>query len=614
MAKPISEETIQAAKAAFMFLSKAAHPSLFQTWNLALGRAITSCVPGSEEAYNWLLQNIRSPRGASFAAKGVQYTRFIAVETSKSRLKAFQARAMAAVQAGDCIALLWRLANDTDIAKGDLLASIAIERIGGRNLRYLFPLPGSINEDGQTYTLKRFDPECISRPTQFKSEKEPKKQLADPTERRGEELVDVLAAYGIECKLASMTKGPTVTTYEITPKRGTPGSKVSDRVDDIAREMSAPSAFVMPSTGHNTIGIQIPNQMRETVLFSALLDSDAYRNGGVLPLILGKDVSGSPLVVDLQKMPHLMIAGTTGSGKSVGVKTMLMSLALRYSPAELGFVMLDPKRVELTAFRGLPHLVSPVVTNPDRAVQALQWVLGEMTARYDAMERVGVDNIAAYNARVPARERTAYLIVVIDEFADLMMTASDAIEGAVQRIAQFARAAGIHLIMATQRPSVDVVTGVIKANMPTRLSYRVLAPQDSVTILVKKGAEQLLGEGDGFLLEAGGRLVRLQGAFITAEEIRERIAHMRQGPVRDLIFGALPGQPQRRIALAAPQNAIVETPRDRVIRELRDNEIMTTRDLTDFAGVTRQQLYRMEEAGLIMGIGSSTETRWRLVD
>ena len=617
MAQPVPQDQAKAANAAFSFAKRIAPATLFQRWTFVCGRGQVSFAAESNDAYTWLLKNIRSISGVLLSVKGLQYTNFIAVETHRDNIRAFPPRAMAAVQSGNNVAFLWRIQNEADLAKADLLAAIAIERLGGYNLNYLYPLPGSIRH-GSTVTILRCDPSCISRPTQFKSAADVKKIATDPDERQGEEIVAILKAYGIKCTLASVVRGPTVLTIEVTPERGTPGSKITERAADIAREMSVDSAFVMPSTGRNTIGIQIPNKKRETVLFSGLIESAAYRNGGTLPLILGKDVAGEPLVVDLQKMPHLMIAGTTGSGKSVGVKTMILSLAHRLLPAELGFVLIDAAKrgSEFSVFGALPHLVGPVVTTPERAVKALEWVIAEMNARYDAMERAGSVNIGDYNARAAAGQRMPYFVVVIDEFADLMLTASEEVEAAVQRIAQLARAVGIHLIMATQRPSVDVVTGVIKANFPTRISYRVVAPQDSVTILNKKGAEALLDEGDGIWLRPGGHMTRFQGSFAGTDEIRASVASIaRGGARRPAIFAAaaLPPEPARRVALAAPAGeAIVETVEDLVLRALCMNGPMTTARLTQFAGVNRQKLHRMETAGLIESAQSGRETRWRL--
>ncbi|HYF55158.1 MAG TPA: DNA translocase FtsK, partial [Salinarimonas sp.] len=356
--------------------------------------------------------------------------------------------------------------------------------------------------------------------------------------------------------------GPVVTLYELEPAPGTKSSRVIALADDIARSMSAVSARVAVVQGRNAIGIELPNARRETVYLRELLASADFEGSkGKLALCLGKTIGGEPVIADLARMPHLLVAGTTGSGKSVAINTMILSLLYRLTPAECRLIMVDPKMLELSVYDGIPHLLSPVVTDPKKAVIALKWAVREMEERYRRMSRLGVRNIDGYNARVaeaaargetitravPAGfdretgealqaqeamslEALPYIVVIVDEMADLMMVAGKEIEGAIQRLAQMARAAGIHLIMATQRPSVDVITGTIKANFPTRISFQVTSKIDSRTILGEMGAEQLLGQGDMLHMAGGGRITRVHGPFVSDDEVEKVVAHLkRQG-------------------------------------------------------------------------------------
>jgi S-DNA-T family DNA segregation ATPase FtsK/SpoIIIE len=363
-------------------------------------------------------------------------------------------------------------------------------------------------------------------------------------------LEGVLAEFGVRGQIDHIRPGPVVTLYELVPAAGVKSARVVALADDIARSMSVAACRVSVVPGRNAIGIELPNAKRETVYLRDLLSSAEYEKAGqTLPLALGETIGGEPYIVDLAKMPHLLIAGTTGSGKSVGVNAMILSILYRLPPEEARFIMIDPKMLELSAYDGIPHLLAPVVTDPKRAIVALKWTVREMEDRYRRMSKIGVRNIAGYNER--ARETLArkehfvrtiqtgfdergrpifeeekirpepmpYLVVVIDEVADLMMVAGKDIEGAVQRLAQMARAAGIHLIMATQRPSVDVITGTIKANFPTRISFQVTSKIDSRTIMGEQGAEQLLGMGDMLYMAGGGRIIRLHGPFVSDGEV-----------------------------------------------------------------------------------------------
>ncbi len=371
------------------------------------------------------------------------------------------------------------------------------------------------------------------------------------------QLEGVLADFGVQGEVLSARPGPVVTLFEFEPAAGVKSSRVIGLSDDIARTMNATAARVAVIPGRNAIGIELPNAKRETVFLRSLLNSPSFAGTqGDLPLGLGETIEGDPFAADLTKMPHLLIAGTTGSGKSVGINAMILSLLYRHTPDECRFIMIDPKMLELSVYEGIPHLLHPVVTDPKKAVVALKWTVREMEDRYRRMSKLGVRNITGYNDRVREAlergerlERTVhagfdptsgepiyetrelplepmpYIVVVIDEMADLMITAGKEIEAAVQRLAQMARAAGIHVIMATQRPSVDVITGTIKANFPTRISYQVTSKIDSRTILGEQGAEQLLGQGDLLFMAGGGRIRRLHGPFVTDSEV-ERVVDM----------------------------------------------------------------------------------------
>jgi S-DNA-T family DNA segregation ATPase FtsK/SpoIIIE len=378
---------------------------------------------------------------------------------------------------------------------------------------------------------------------------------ADALQGNARRLEQVLADYGVNGAITEIRPGPVVTLYELEPAPGTKSSRVIGLAEDIARSMSVLAVRIATVPGRNVIGIELPNTRRETVLLSEMLGSEDFdRANGRLPLALGKDIGGGPVIADLARMPHLLIAGTTGSGKSVGINTMILSLLYRHSPAECRFIMIDPKMLELSVYDRIPHLLAPVVTEPPKAIGALKWTVREMERRYRAMSHIGVRNIAGYNEKVNAalargevmtrRVQTGFdpetnrpvfedqplalealpmIVVVIDEMADLMIVAGKEIEAAVQRLAQMARAAGIHVIMATQRPSVDVITGTIKANFPTRISFQVTSKIDSRTILGEQGAEQLLGQGDMLFMAGGGRVTRVHGPFVSDVEV-ERVA------------------------------------------------------------------------------------------
>ncbi|MFN3647627.1 MAG: DNA translocase FtsK 4TM domain-containing protein [Gemmobacter sp.] len=391
-------------------------------------------------------------------------------------------------------------------------------------------------------------------------------------------LENVLDDYGVKGEIVSVRPGPVVTMYELEPAPGLKASRVIGLADDIARSMSALAARVSTVPGRSVIGIELPNAHREKVVLREILSARDFGDSSMrLPLALGKDIAGEPVVANLAKMPHLLIAGTTGSGKSVAINTMILSLLYKLTPEECRLIMIDPKMLELSVYDGIPHLLSPVVTDPKKAVVALKWVVGEMEERYRKMSKMGVRNIEGYNGRV--REALAkgemfrrtiqtgfddetgdpvfeteefapvalpYIVVIVDEMADLMMVAGKEIEACIQRLAQMARASGIHLIMATQRPSVDVITGTIKANFPTRISFQVTSKIDSRTILGEMGAEQLLGMGDMLYMAGGGRISRIHGPFVSDEEVEEIVNHLKSFGPPSYMSGVVDGPDEEK--------------------------------------------------------------------
>ena len=394
---------------------------------------------------------------------------------------------------------------------------------------------------------------------------EPKVVARDPSlskealEQNARVLEGVLEDFGVRGEIIQVKPGPVVTMYELEPAPGIKSSRVIGLADDIARSMSAISARVAVVPGRNAIGIELPNPKREMVYLREMLASrDFMQTKTKLALALGKTINGEPVIADLAKMPHVLVAGTTGSGKSVAINTMILSLVYRMTPEECRLIMIDPKMLELSVYDGIPHLLTPVVTDPKKAVVALKWAVREMEDRYRKMSKVGVRNIDGFNQRVVQAEKKGeqisrtvqtgfdrntgeavyetealdlapmpYIVVIIDEMADLMMVAGKDIEGAVQRLAQMARAAGIHVIMATQRPSVDVITGTIKANFPTRISFQVTSKIDSRTVLGEQGAEQLLGMGDMLFMAGGGRIQRVHGPFVGDDEVEQVVQHLK---------------------------------------------------------------------------------------
>jgi DNA segregation ATPase FtsK/SpoIIIE, S-DNA-T family len=386
-------------------------------------------------------------------------------------------------------------------------------------------------------------------------------------------LENVLDDYGVKGEIVSVRPGPVVTMYELEPAPGLKASRVIGLADDIARSMSALSARVSTVPGRSVIGIELPNETREKVVLREILAARDFGDTHMkLPLALGKDIGGEPMIANLAKMPHLLIAGTTGSGKSVAINTMILSLLYRLTPEECRLIMIDPKMLELSVYDGIPHLLSPVVTDPKKAVVALKWTVAEMEDRYRKMSKMGVRNIDGYNGRVQDAidkgemfsrtvqtgfddgtgdpvfeteeikpEKMPYIVVIVDEMADLMMVAGKEIEACIQRLAQMARASGIHLIMATQRPSVDVITGTIKANFPTRISFQVTSKIDSRTILGEMGAEQLLGMGDMLYMAGGAKITRCHGPFVSDEEVEEIVNHLKGYGPPSYIGGVVEG-------------------------------------------------------------------------
>lgn len=383
-------------------------------------------------------------------------------------------------------------------------------------------------------------------------------------------LESVLADFGVSGKIINIRNGPVVTLYELEPASGVKSSRVIGLADDIARSMSAVSTRIAVVSGRNAIGIELPNEYRELVALRELLGCTAFAGTGnkmKLPIILGKSITGEPIIVDLARMPHLLIAGTTGSGKSVAINALLLSLLYRLTPEQCRLIMIDPKMLELSVYDDIPHLLTPVVTDPKKAVVALKWLVREMENRYRKISKLGVRNIETYNQRIREAERKGeqltrtvqtgvdaetgkllyeeeelaletmpYIVVIVDEMADLMLVAGKEIEIAVQRLAQMARAAGIHMITATQRPSVDVITGTIKANFPNRISFQMTSKIDSRTILGEQGAEQLLGRGDMLYMSGGGRIERIHGAFLSDEDVEKVARYLKQQGAPDYLL------------------------------------------------------------------------------
>jgi len=330
----------------------------------------------------------------------------------------------------------------------------------------------------------------------------------------------ILLDFGIEGKIKKINNGPVVSLYEFEPAPGIKVSKIINLSEDIARNTSSTSARVSVIPGKNTVGIEIPNEVREGVVLREIISNDNFQKRDIkLPIALGKSISGVPIIGDLTSMPHLLIAGTTGSGKSVCINTIIVSLLYKLSPESCKFILIDPKMLELSAYEGIPHLLTPVITDAKKATTALGWVVREMNNRYKLMSKVSVRNIDGYNSK--HKLKMPYIVVVVDEMSDLMLVAGKEIENYIQKLSQMARAAGIHIIMATQRPSVDVITGTIKANFPTRISFQVTSKIDSRTILGEQGAEQLLGKGDMLFMSSANRIIRIHGPYVSEKEIEK---------------------------------------------------------------------------------------------
>lgn len=447
------------------------------------------------------------------------------------------------------------------VQKASISSSSVSSVAPAQNKRIAVGMQATIEETDQTLPQPKtenwvFPPLDLLQPPKISTTKMDENELQAQAER----LQEVLADFGIKGDIVKIHPGPVVTLYELEPSPGTKSSRVISLSEDIARSMEAISVRAAVIPGKNAIGIEIPNETRETVYLRSLLQTKYYAETKCkIPLVLGKDIGGHPVIADLGKMPHLLVAGTTGSGKSVAVNTMLLSMIYALPPEKCRFIMIDPKMLELSVYDGIPHLLSPVVTEPGKAVVALKWAVREMEERYRSMSKLGVRNIDGYNMRIkqaiedsevltkkvqtgfdadtgkPVFEEQAidlvelpYIVIVVDEFADLMMVAGKDVEAAVQRLAQMARAAGIHLIMATQRPSVDVITGTVKANFPTRISFQVTSKIDSRTILGEGGAESLLGMGDMLYMASGGRITRVHGPFASDDEVEKIVKHCKR--------------------------------------------------------------------------------------
>ena len=452
------------------------------------------------------------------------------------------------------------------------------------------------------------------------------------------QLEGVLAEYRVEGHIADVQSGPVVTRYDLVPAPGIKSQRVISLADDVARSMAAMAVRMAVVPGQNVIGIELPTENRETVLMRDILDDDIWhQHTGDLPIALGKDIAGQAVVADLAKMPHLLVAGTTGSGKSVGINSMILSLLYRHTPETCRLIMIDPKMLELSVYDGIPHLLTPVVTDPAKAVMALKWAVQEMDNRYRNMSKVGVRNITGYNQKLaeasgrgevltrrvqtgfdqetgrPIYEEEVldmaplpYIVVIIDEVADLMMVAGKEIDIAVQRLAQKARAAGIHVIMATQRPSVDVITGTIKSNFPTRISFQVASKIDSRTILNEQGAEQLLGRGDMLFVEGGGRVKRVHGPFMGDDEVESVANFLRAQGEPDYDEQVTEEQEEELLAddmmggaPSATGNSLYDQAVNLVVREQRASTSFVQRHLKIGYNRAATLIEEMEAAGII---------------
>ncbi len=387
--------------------------------------------------------------------------------------------------------------------------------------------------------------------------------LKEPTkkerERKSEEKIDedflekILLDFGVEGKIKKVSHGPVVTLNEFEPAAGVKVSKIINLSEDIARNTSSESARISTIPGSNTIGIELPNSYRENVYLSEIISNNSFlKKDTKLPISLGKSISGMPIIGDLSSMPHLLIAGTTGSGKSVCINTIILSLLYKHTPDKCKFILIDPKKLELSPYEGIPHLLCPVITEAKRAASVLGWVVKEMESRYRLMTREGVRNIDGYNSK--HKLSMPYIIVIVDEMSDLMLVAGKEIEGYIQKLSQMARAAGIHIIMATQRPSVDVITGTIKANFPTRISFQVTSKIDSRTILGEQGAEQLLGKGDMLYMSSANKIIRIHAPFVAESEIEKINNYLRSQAEPDYVDEILSFADEKEINISSENN------------------------------------------------------------
>jgi DNA segregation ATPase FtsK/SpoIIIE-like protein len=620
MAPLANPDARAAANAAFRFLSEVFPVPGHQTWTLAMGRREVTVRAGTQQAIDELVKNIRNPAGCAVVTKGLQHTSHVAIETHSTNLRGGLPAPIARVQAGRMISMLWRLRAPIDISRAKEVARDITQAIGGQDIGTEFPLPGSIRNGLTVRQAGEINVRSLTYPTKFIIRREKpvlSVNVDDPTlAKKAGELLLALSSFGVDAHVKSAFKGPMLTRIEVEPGDGVKASRIIDLAGDIARKLRVDSVRITPSSA-GTIGVEIKNESPSPVLLVDALKSDVFQNAKyALPLALGRATDGNLVVADLAKLPHLLMAGTTGSGKTVGLFSLILSLTYARSPSELGLIMIDLKN-ELSLFNGIPYLIRPVARNRQDASIYLSEAIEEMERRYELME--GARNIDIYNKR--AAKPLPRCVIIVDEFALLVASKGNSVKEAINVLAAASRAAGIHIVLTTQRPSVDVVDGVIKANFPARVAYMTTSQIDSRTILDEGGAETLFGQGDMLYREPGGKITRVHGCFMSDDDVEEVVRRMKgkRGPAYEFGSpGALPETSRSRLTslsaavVETDETGSDETGRERVIR-LLSRGALGTRELTDRAGVSRARLRQFRDEGLVTSTDSDgREQVWSL--